>query len=786
MLGKLTLLQKLILLNGIQGGSSILETVTGTLPLALQDAINHAIVSLTRYGAIEQRNIPASYTELEYVTMPASSYISNTSITILPTYKVEFEFETGTLGSSLANIFGGRRSGSTAGNGIRLTKLANKGVAMYGFDSTNAYESSAGVLSDNTRYKFVYDSGVITLYDGTGTVVATQTYTPDDTEGTPNWAINGYYVASASSNSDSTKWVSLRIWDNNGSLIVDYVSAKNSNAVGMYDSVSDTLVTATAGTFTAGPALTPSPERSMDIWCNNGVITGYRRLSYIESHGTEYIDTGIYLNTAFKYEIVVASVNGNNASNIWGYKSNNSYTGGKLCIIGWTGSSPTYIGAYNKNGNIVGSFPAIDGLQWTAGKFFDIVMDVTHSHFIVDGTDYYSEAGVSTVLTTDSWTDTRHPYLFGTQTVATAVPAQALRIKSYRVYNGNGTLVQNFVPAQYGSTVGMYDTVSGEFFKNKGTGSFTAGTDLGPLVVGTPEVLTVTGKNLLDSTPIKTGYYIDGNGVEQYATNDPEQYHIRQGKVMPSTQYTVSFKATNSGYTQRFHAYTADGTWISQVAAIDSSGADPYKSANFTTPANCAYIRQGGRDQSEYQLELGSTPTAYEPYTAQTASVPMLLGVGDDKDTAEIIGGLQTHKVGIKVLTGDEDIGKSGIYSGSFFIRNVVSNWGTFNSAPLLCTRLVSVTSDSNYAVGKCMVLNNALNLWLWDDNTHQIADAQNELASAYASGNPYIVIYPLATETTEQTTAQPLVTYEGTNVVDSTANVSPVEMKAEYYKKSR
>lgn len=43
------------------------------------------------------------------------------------------------------------------------------------------------------------------------------------------------------------------------------------------------------------------------------------------------------------------------------------------------------------------------------------------------------------------------------------------------------------------------------------------------------------------------------------------------------------------------------------------------------------------------------------------------------------------------------------------------------------------------------------------------------------------IIVYPLATETTEQTTAQHLNTVEGTNIVDSTANVSPLTAEVKY-----
>lgn len=41
--------------------------------------------------------------------------------------------------------------------------------------------------------------------------------------------------------------------------------------------------------------------------------------------------------------------------------------------------------------------------------------------------------------------------------------------------------------------------------------------------------------------------------------------------------------------------------------------------------------------------------------------------------------------------------------------------------------------------------------------------------------------MYHIATPATEQTTAQHLVTNEGTNVVNVTANVSPIQLEVEY-----
>ena len=67
-------------------------------------------------------------------------------------------------------------------------------------------------------------------------------------------------------------------------------------------------------------------------------------------------------------------------------------------------------------------------------------------------------------------------------------------------------------------------------------------------------------------------------------------------------------------------------------------------------------------------------------------------------------------------------------------------------------------------------------------DQTIDTVDKWTEwLAAQYAAGTPVIVIYPLATEQTEQTAPHALHTSNGDNVVDVTANVDPVELEIEY-----
>ena len=104
----------------------------------------------------------------------------------------------------------------------------------------------------------------------------------------------------------------------------------------------------------------------------------------------------------------------------------------------------------------------------------------------------------------------------------------------------------------------------------------------------------------------------------------------------------------------------------------------------------------------------------YQPYVAQTASVPMLLSVGDLKDEVELIAGTYTHKCAVCEYDGTQDVGDT----------------------------YLSTTGGKDIGA---------------------------------------IIVYPLAEPTTESVTPQALSTNEGTNIVDSVANVSPLTADVTY-----
>lgn len=65
--------------------------------------------------------------------------------------------------------------------------------------------------------------------------------------------------------------------------------------------------------------------------------------------------------------------------------------------------------------------------------------------------------------------------LFGKYSTSSGITTPyKMKIYSAKFYNGD-TLVLDLVPKEVGGVAGMYDNISGEFFTNQGSGSFTYG-----------------------------------------------------------------------------------------------------------------------------------------------------------------------------------------------------------------------------------------------------------------------------------------------------------------------
>ena len=299
------------------------------------------------------------------------------------------------------------------------------------------------------------------------------------------------------------------------------------------------------------------------------------------------------------------------------------------------------------------------------------------------------------------------------------------------------------------------------------------------VAVGTPEVLTVGGQNLVDLTAVTNGYYYDPNGVLMAADVARLSGYI---PVRAGQKYTAYVKAQQGGAASnvRCNMFNTEKVWKSQSVFVVTSG---NSAVSTITPAADGFLRVSANytgtgakvDWSTLQIVRGeytlSTMPSYQSYVEpQTSSVENLLAVGDYKDVQELISGLLTHKVGVKILDGTEGWTKGSVGSLNYYYGGDTNLDGNAEKE-LMCNQFAIGTRNVP-AIGKICV-RNARNGFLITPNDQTLdttAKFKQWLAAQYAAGTPVIVLYPLATETTESVTPQPIQQNIGLNSLNSSA----------------
>ena len=207
------------------------------------------------------------------------------------------------------------------------------------------------------------------------------------------------------------------------------------------------------------------PGYTFKGWKVTKVPGGYTELEYIQSNGTEaqYIDTGIPgNNNNYKFVVDFKVTNLSSSYIIFGNGIKgigDNYNVWRLLIYDEHGYTLFYTNTKSYNPRVTFS----NSLRISDNQRYLISMD--YNNATANGTEYnYNSYYLGTTNNTTI-------KLFHEGQVSTKVS-----IYSCVVYD-NDVLILDLIPARRDSdnVVGMFDTVSGTFFTNSGTGNFTAG-----------------------------------------------------------------------------------------------------------------------------------------------------------------------------------------------------------------------------------------------------------------------------------------------------------------------
>ena len=233
--------------------------------------------------------------------------------------------------------------------------------------------------------------------------------------------------------------------------------------------------------------------------------SGYKRLEYIQSSGTQYIDTGAPASGGFR---VVTKFE------LSGWSSFKVLFGVYL-----SATDCSYLGITSAK---KWEFRTTEKQNWgspATGTAYEVDFSTIPGSVYckINGEDQGITVGGASVDSSLSIP------LLALNRNGTIQFNTAAKLWGAKIYDKTGTLRRDFIPAKNSSNVvGMWDDVSGEFYGNAGSGSFTAGPEIknenstlidgtarkvtsGRCEVGATGYLVVKGRTLIDGT----GYDID-------------------------------------------------------------------------------------------------------------------------------------------------------------------------------------------------------------------------------------------------------------------------------------
>lgn len=393
--------------------------------------------------SIKKSKLPGDYTELEYIESTGTQYIDTgipANISVDPKFEVKMKITSSKLNDYALN--GSYVYGQVVQFGLVVTSSTKARVTMNcGFASPVVYTD----INKNDFHTLYLSNGlqkVDNIVIGESSIINLE-------ENNYNFYLFGRNGSEVYRNNYAMQIVYFKLWDNNNDLIRDLIPVLDKNNVAcMYDKVNKKFYyNQGAGEFIAGPK------------------KEYTELEYIESTGTQYIDTGYYPNpTKTKVETTFILTNNTAVQRIFGARDTQNTIGSGSCNIffnvtkdqlrlDWTG-----ILLY-KNVNLNEEITLICINN-------EVTVIINENSFVYTGT--------SNKITTNL------PYsmYIGTFNNAGTVGGNGAYAKweFFKIYDENDNLVMDMIPVLDKNNVAcMYDKVNNEFYYNQGTGNFIAG-----------------------------------------------------------------------------------------------------------------------------------------------------------------------------------------------------------------------------------------------------------------------------------------------------------------------
>lgn len=477
-----------------------------------------------------KKTLPAGYTQLEYIEATGTQWI-NTGVTGHARWEFDIQF-TNTTKRQLMGYYG-------------------SGDEYWGCQTDGTY----GLFEGQMSVKAGKRDTVVHDYIGTGSSLWVQNSTHSLGGGT-DLGTNQYQLFCIMS--DSKFACHAKLWRckcvQGGKLVRDFIPAmRNSDGIiGLIDVINNAFYTnAGSGYFL----------------CN------YSWLNYIESTGTQYINTSIAENLVYGIEMdcIVTGLAANWQSLLSGTLDN--------FTIGSVDTSKTSFYLRLRTEEICRP----------TGMFSDKVNTISIKNGLVhlngDHVGTYTHGALSTA--------DGALYIFANNALSRYGIMRLYRLK---LYNSSGNMIRDYAPCNYGGSIGLFDKVTNTFHSNAGTGSFKTGYKNGSyqwldyiqntgteyINTGYPAPEGFISEAVLEYVTKSGGYVLGSHNTSEpwgrngYGINSNGYWEVGTGDTCPasSSQVTLNTRYTVKASTIKGNSYLdVNGTRV--ISTTDSTSRCP-------------------------------------------------------------------------------------------------------------------------------------------------------------------------------------------------------------------
>ena len=192
-------------------------------------------------------------------------------------------------------------------------------------------------------------------------------------------------------------------------------------------------------------------------------------IEYLQTDGTQYVDTGCIPNNTNEFEVNFTYLgdNGQNQAIIGARNSDQqSVSASVMSLSIWLGSYDRY--AANDKGYDSG---------WLGNLSVNARYTLSIKNRSIYRNDVFKWSAYTSVVYRYTNTTVGLFRSHGTNNFWDPRPGHKLKFYYAKIYD-NGQLVRDYIPVRVGQTGYLYDKVSGTLFGNQGTGNFTLGPDV--------------------------------------------------------------------------------------------------------------------------------------------------------------------------------------------------------------------------------------------------------------------------------------------------------------------